>query len=65
MDDKKETTTTEMTSIFTLYTFHLHRPTFQQHLHMEYVYIRAYLLVNTIFQAYSSYIMISLIDGCC
>jgi hypothetical protein len=44
----KDTTGTSI-SIFPLWTFHLYVATFQQHLHVEYIYI---------------YLLISLIDGC-
>jgi hypothetical protein len=38
----------ELISIFSLWTFHLYITTFQQHLHMEYIFLRGLLLTRNV-----------------
>ena len=52
--------TREMISIFPLWTFHLYVATFQQHLHMEYIYLSWYDIPELVVP-----IRISLIEDCC
>jgi hypothetical protein len=53
-------TTKKIISIFPLWTFHLYVAAFQQHLHMEYIYLSWYDIPELVVP-----IRISLIEGCC
>ena len=50
----------EMNSIFPLWTFHSYVATFQQHLHMEYIFLSSYDIPDLVVP-----IRISLLEGCC